>query len=305
MTAKRFSRVAIWATRLVLFAVLGLIAFAFTVLVVLPRATHGAALSVLTGSMTPTIPVGSVVVDRPVDPGTLHVGDIATYQKPGTSEFITHRIVKIDTSKTPTVFTFKGDANRGPDIIPVPSKYIRGKVWFHVPHLGAIRDALHTKGGLAGAAMLVLAGYACYQGASALRDRNAPKPATPAYDKLYSDPCTDQQASAKELPDEPTLIHAVVPRQSLDGLTPRVFGLLLGGMVIDDAGDEITILVATSATRLAVTTEILLKFDATRIEVSGNVSEDGTAAVGRARVLEAGPQDMLKRAPAVLEPTDA
>src|SRR4051794_38499467 len=97
MTAKSWRRTTTWSIRLLLLAVLAVVAFAIAVLVVLPRATHGTALTVLTGSMTPEIPVGSIVVDRPVDPGTLHVGDIATYQKePGKAEFITHRIVKID-----------------------------------------------------------------------------------------------------------------------------------------------------------------------------------------------------------------
>jgi len=176
MTAKSWRRIAIWSIRLLLWAVVGLIAFAITVLTVIPRATHGTALTVLTGSMTPGIPVGSVVVDRPVDPGTLHVGDVATYQKePGKAEYITHRIVKIDTSKSPAMFTFKGDANRGADARPVPGAAIRGKVWFHVRYLGAIRDALHTKGGAASVAMLVLFGYALYQGASGLKDRR-PQP---------------------------------------------------------------------------------------------------------------------------------
>src|SRR4051812_26579357 len=125
-----------WTVRVLLVALLALLSFAIAVLLVLPRATHGVALTVLTGSMTPLIPVGSVVVDRPVDPGTLHIGDIATYQKtPGKAEYITHRIIAIDPSKTPTLFTFKGDANRGPDVQPVPATAIRGKVWFHVPHL--------------------------------------------------------------------------------------------------------------------------------------------------------------------------
>lgn len=172
MTVKSWRRIATWTIRLLLLALVGVLAFAITVLTILPRATHGVALTVLTGSMTPGIPVGSIVVDRPVDPGTLHVGDIATYQKePGKAEYITHRIIKIDASKTPTMFTFKGDANRGPDMEPVPATAIRGKVWFHVPHLGAFRDTLHTKGGLAGVAMVLLAGYALVQAASALGDR--------------------------------------------------------------------------------------------------------------------------------------
>ncbi len=145
---------------------------ALAVLIVLPRATQGAALTVLTGSMTPQIPVGSVVLVRPVDSRTLKVGDVATYQTaPGKEEFITHRIVDIDTSTEPASFTFKGDANKGPDIDPVPAGAIRGEVWFHVPYLGAIRDALHGKAGLSLLAILLLGGYALVQTFGAVKDR--------------------------------------------------------------------------------------------------------------------------------------
>lgn len=231
MTVKSWRRIATWAIRILLFAVLGVIAFALAVLTVLPRATHGVALTVLTGSMTPGIPVGSVVVDRPVDPGTLHVGDIATYQKePGKAEYITHRIVKIDAAKTPTMFTFKGDANRGADITPVPATAIRGKVWFHVPYLGAIRDALHTKGGLAGVAMLVLAGYAFYQGTSVLKDRRK----------------TGRESGAD------IDVHSAAGRYSVlmtlrtdmfDGLSPDTVARTYGGTVVDNNENDFTMLI--------------------------------------------------------------
>ena len=231
MTFKSWRRIVTWTVRLLLLAVLGLTAFAIAVLTVLPRATHGVALTVLTGSMTPGIPVGSVVIDRPVDPGTLHVGDIATYQtEPGRAEYITHRIVKIDATSTPTMFTFKGDANRGPDIRPVPATAIRGKVWFHVPYLGAVRDALHTKGGLAGLAMLVLAGYALYQGTSALKDRRegriesgANGVATPAAGR-YS-------------------VLMTLRTDMFDGLSPDTVARTYGGTVVDSDQDSFTLLI--------------------------------------------------------------
>jgi signal peptidase len=114
--------------------------------------------------MTPTIPVGAIVLVRPVDPGTLRVGDIATYQKkPGIDTFITHRIIAIDRSSDPATFTFKGDANPAPDLDPVVSGQIRGQVWFDVPYLGGIRDALHGKGGVSLIVTLLLAGYAISQ----------------------------------------------------------------------------------------------------------------------------------------------
>ncbi|MGN6129547.1 MAG: hypothetical protein ACTHOK_04325, partial [Nocardioidaceae bacterium] len=59
-----------WMAGLVLLAFALAVGATLVVLVVIPRATHGSALTVLTGSMTPEIPVGSVVVVRPVDPGT-------------------------------------------------------------------------------------------------------------------------------------------------------------------------------------------------------------------------------------------
>jgi signal peptidase len=115
-----------------------------------------------------------VVIDRPVDPRTLKVGDIATYQKaPGVDEYITHRVAAIHTETTPITFTFKGDANRGADIDPVPATAIRGQVWFHVPYLGTVRDGLQSHGtrGLTLAAVLaLLGGYSVVQIAGGLRD---------------------------------------------------------------------------------------------------------------------------------------
>ena len=233
MASKSWRRIAQWSIRLLLLAVLGLVTCAIVVLTLIPRATHGVALTVLTGSMTPGIPVGSVVIDRPVDPGTLHVGDVATYQvAPNKSEYVTHRIVKIDTSKTPTLFTFKGDANRGPDITPVPATAIRGKVWFHVPHLGSIRDALHTRGGLAGVAILALAGYALYMGASSLTDRRKAHAPSIAIDL------------ARAEPGFTLLMH--VRRDAFDGLTPEVVSQALGIDLVEADEHTLTLRVANA-----------------------------------------------------------
>jgi signal peptidase len=235
MTFNCWRRIAIWSIRLLLLAVLAIIALAIVVLTVIPRATHGTALTVLTGSMTPGIPVGSVVIDRPVDPGTLHVGDIATYQKEaGKAEYITHRVVKINNSTTPTTFTFKGDANRGPDLNPVPATAIRGKVWFHVPYLGSIRDALHTKGGLAGVAMLLLAGYALYQGASALRDRGRPQPSE-NFDNLELDLDRAQPQFA---------LLMQLRRDAFAGLAPEAVARSLGVALVESDDDKFTLLAA-------------------------------------------------------------
>jgi signal peptidase len=161
-----------WSARLLvaLFAVLAVGAVA--VVVVIPRVTHGQAMTVLSGSMTPGIPVGSIVVVRPVDPAALRVGDVATYQAvPGKAVYVTHRVVGIDRSGARTTYTFKGDANRGADVTPVVAGQIRGQMWFHVPHLGRARDALHTRTVQILLATLLLGGYAGSQVTEGLRER--------------------------------------------------------------------------------------------------------------------------------------
>lgn len=149
-----------------------LVLAAVAVLVVLPRVTGAQAMTVLSGSMTPGIPVGSVVLVRPVDPATLAVGDVATYQaEPGKAVYVTHRIVAIADEGGVRRFTFKGDANRGADVLPVQAAQVRGKLWFHAPYLGHVRDRLHSNGVRVLLAVLLLGGYAVAQLVSGLRER--------------------------------------------------------------------------------------------------------------------------------------
>lgn len=116
---------------------------------VLPRITGGAALSVLTGSMTPTIPAGSLVLVVPQDPQTVRPGDVITFQTaPGVAEYVTHRVVKVQRNTEPMTFITKGDANKGIDVDPVPLGAVRGVVRFHLPYLGDAADFVRTPAGL-------------------------------------------------------------------------------------------------------------------------------------------------------------
>ena len=249
-------KVMTWCVRLALLAFMLLVVAAITVVVVLPRATNGAALTVLTGSMTPTIPVGSAVIIRPVDPQTLKVGDVATYQvKPGEDVYITHRIIKIQQSDTGLSFIFKGDANRGRDLSPVSSKQIRGQVWFHVPYLGGIRDALHGKGGISLVAMILLAGYALTQVSGGLRERR----------RSGSDEDGESSSEDLELRIQRPLVVARFEHRS--DTTPTDLARGWGGLVLEADGSGFSLLIAPPPDGLSATLELLQDHDPIEVRV--------------------------------------
>lgn len=220
MTAKLTSI----AGKVMLSLLLAVIVGALVVLTVVPRAVGGAALTVLTGSMTPEIAVGSVVVVRPVDPGTLQVGDVITYQKdPGKPAYVTHRILEIHQDTDPVTLTTKGDANRGADLDPIPVTAVRGKVLFSVPYLGTVKNAISTGG--AGMVLLVLGliAYALFQVMSVVRDRRAGVPAE----------ASSHEVSAAETIELQTLVVTLAVAE-FDGLAPALVARLLRMDLVDE-----------------------------------------------------------------------
>ncbi|MGH3435639.1 MAG: signal peptidase I [Sciscionella sp.] len=121
-------------------------------LTLVPAVGGGHTLTVLSGSMVPALPVGSVVVDRPIPAASLQVGDVVTYattdEVSGAPILITHRIVAIHAGATATVFTTKGDANNVADDRPVAASQIRGKLWYHIPYIGTVRNVVDSRNGL-------------------------------------------------------------------------------------------------------------------------------------------------------------
>ncbi len=101
--------------------------------------------SVTTGSMSPTYPIGSMLIVRPTDFSELQTGDVITYNISETT-VVTHRIYSIDADKQ-TVIT-KGDANQTSDSYDVNAQNIIGKVVFSVPYLGFATTILSTQKGM-------------------------------------------------------------------------------------------------------------------------------------------------------------
>lgn len=130
---------------------------ALAAVVVVPRAAGAAPLVVLTGSMAPGIPAGSVVVVRPVDARTLAVGDVVTYESAdGSGALVTHRVTALGHDAAGEVqLTTRGDANADADLDPVPASAVRGELWYRVPWVGYASDLL--SGSVAGLPERVLA----------------------------------------------------------------------------------------------------------------------------------------------------
>jgi signal peptidase len=134
-------RIASW----LLVAAATVIALGLIAISIGPRFLPYQALVVRSGSMSPTIPTGSVVFYRKVTASKVKVGDVIVFDKPGQqSEKVTHRVFKISNGPTGRYFTTKGDANGAPDDWRVPAV---GTGWvssFHVPTLGYILADLQS-----------------------------------------------------------------------------------------------------------------------------------------------------------------
>ncbi|MFI9486415.1 signal peptidase I [Promicromonospora sp. NPDC052451] len=177
-------RTAARLTGRALAAVVVVVAGAALVLgVIVPRAAGATPFVVLTDSMEPTLPVGTLVVSRPVDAGRIGTGTVITYQlRSGRERMVTHRVVGVgSTVGGERTYVTQGDANDVPDVVPVRDVQVRGAVWYHVPYLGYVAGVFTGQRAAVGAVVAVLLlGYAGWQVFRAVRERSARVPVGPA-----------------------------------------------------------------------------------------------------------------------------
>ena len=89
---------------------------------------------VLSGSMTPNINKGDLVIVKDVSFNELSVGDVITFESKKTDNYVTHRISEIN-SKEEMIIT-KGDANNVEDSSPVYKNNIQGKMVMKISDIG-------------------------------------------------------------------------------------------------------------------------------------------------------------------------
>jgi signal peptidase len=102
---------------------------------------------VSSGSMSPTIDTGSIVIVQPQTASEITAGDIITYRLPGgDNHLITHLVVDVNNTNG-LHFITKGDANETADLEPVPANNIVGKTVFSLPYAGYVINFAQTTTG--------------------------------------------------------------------------------------------------------------------------------------------------------------
>jgi signal peptidase I len=108
-----------------------------------PRFLPYQALVVRSGSMTPTIPTGSLVLYKKATASSLKVGDIIVFTEPNTLDTkVTHRIYAIHSGPQGKYFLTKGDANANPDSWTIPAVGSGWEEFWHAPDIGYVLSDL-------------------------------------------------------------------------------------------------------------------------------------------------------------------
>ena len=104
---------------------------------------------VISGSMEPAIPTGSVVVARPIHAEEVREGDVIMFASLTGHTLTTHRVVRVEQKSDGPHFTTKGDANKSPDLLAVVPSQILGIIVLSVPYLGYLISFIRTPIGIA------------------------------------------------------------------------------------------------------------------------------------------------------------
>jgi signal peptidase len=102
--------------------------------------------AVYSGSMTPTIGVGGLAIDRPIAAQDVRVGDVITFSDPFVKgRFVTHRVIQIIHTPQGLAYRTKGDANPSRDPWTLRLSGRVGRVSHTVPFAGYVLVYAHTR----------------------------------------------------------------------------------------------------------------------------------------------------------------
>jgi len=159
-TLLQYLGTAVVSALLVLVVGLGMLA------IVVPAVVGGSALTVLTQSMEPTLPPGTLIIIRPTAVKDIRVGTVLTYQiESDRPELETHRVIEKSTdTRGRTTFVTQGDNNDLPDSPAVQPVQVKGTLWYSIPWLGYVNNLVGGSARaivipIAAGALFVYAGY--------------------------------------------------------------------------------------------------------------------------------------------------
>ena len=137
--------------------------FVFTILLstTLPLAVGARSFTVRSGSMSPAIETGDMVVAQRVSPASVRPGDIVTFNNPAGGELTTHRVRAVRHSGDSYSFVTRGDANNTSERWKVDANGTLGEIAFRVPKLGYVLAPTNGRTGrllLVGIPALLLCG---------------------------------------------------------------------------------------------------------------------------------------------------
>lgn len=157
-------RLAPAAARLVIKAGLGFVVLGLLVLVVGPQLYPFESFYVRSGSMSPTIPVGALVIATRAPAERLGVGDVIVFQRPDRpGTMVVHRIDAVVTTPKGRAFVTKGDANGSPDGWRVAATGEGWRAVYSISRAGFVVGWLHialSRRGWLGAFAVVVAVWA-------------------------------------------------------------------------------------------------------------------------------------------------
>ena len=192
-----------WAGLVLSWLVMLSVGSALLVALVIPRLAGATPYVIETGSMTPKMPPGTLVVVKPVPVDDIATGDVVTYQiKSGDPTVVTHRVIQqgVDMTGEPRWRT-QGDANNAPDenwVLPVQ---IKGERWYYVPYLGYATTFVtqQQRSVLMGIVVIGLLLYAGNMFRESIRDRRRERAAAAAADSQNEPPWQPEQPVPAEV----------------------------------------------------------------------------------------------------------
>ena len=99
--------------------------------------------TVMSGSMVPTLNVGDIVIERPIEPSAARIGDVITFTDPKDDErLLTHRVRSIKVKGDEYTFTTKGDANNTEEKWHIAAGGTIGRANMSIPKIGYVVGSL-------------------------------------------------------------------------------------------------------------------------------------------------------------------